>query len=321
MKNTSNKFNSNKSNAISFNSYTQLIMMYLRERMGEDCTMFSHTVRKNNGVELTGIVMKRKGHNISPTIYIDEHYHPDITIQEIEEIVEAIYQRIQEAALDEDLDLTGFVDFEKAKGKLVFKLISEKKNRQLLLQVPHKRFLDLAMVFYYPVQESPFNGKAAILVYNSHLKLWDIDEDELAEIAIENTPKLFPSEIESMEDMMKDILEKGFPEPMMQNTSAHVPMYVLTNRQKLNGAACMLYPNIIKEFAEKKGQDFYILPSSVHEVLLVPTESNTNKDSLLEIVTDINRTQVAEEEVLADAVYYYSRSKNKIILISEKILN
>ena len=93
---------------------------------------------------------------------------------------------------------------------------------------------------------------------------------------------------------------------------APLPMYVLSNQQKLFGAACMLYPGVLKEFAKKLQNDFFILPSSVHEIILVPAEKGTDKDTLREIVTDINRTQVAEDEVLADSVYYYNRDKEQI---------
>ena len=78
----------------------------------------------------------------------------------------------------------------------------------------------------------------------------------------------------------------------------------------------MLYPGVLKAFAEKLEQDFYVLPSSVHETILVPAGKGTDKDTLREIVTDINRTQVAEDEVLADSVYYYSRSKDQLIWIA-----
>ncbi len=78
----------------------------------------------------------------------------------------------------------------------------------------------------------------------------------------------------------------------------------------------MLYPEVLKNFSERLGQDFYVLPSSVHEVILVPVNSEADQESLRGIVTDINRTQVAEEEILADSVYFYSRNLNKILWLS-----
>ena len=85
--------------------------------------------------------------------------------------------------------------------------------------------------------------------------------------------------------------------------------------QKMNGAACMFYPGVLEDFGKKLGRDFYLLPSSVHEVILVPADETVSKEALWEIVTDINRTQVAEEEILADSVYYYDRKKDRILWI------
>ena len=110
-------------------------------------------------------------------------------------------------------------------------------------------------------------------------------------------------------ELLKEVWEQEVGETKM-------PMYVLTNKQKLYGAACMLYPGVLKGFAEKIGRDFYILPSSVHEVILVPADSNTDQEALCEIVTEINRTQVAEEEILADSVYFYNKKLDKVLWIS-----
>ena len=325
-----------KNTSIDFTSFKNMILEYLRQELGEDYTVFSHTVRKNNGIEMTGIVVKRSGCNASPTIYIDRLYHNNITEAEVKEAAELLNSDFRKAEMKEDMDLSGFLDFEKAGERLAFRLVNKEKNRELLKEVPYKTFFNLALVFYYSVQEPPFGGKAAILVHNTHMKLWNTNVDELFQIAFRNSPKLFPGEIEGMEEVIKDILAEGLRKDIPHNSTeqmeftqewmeeiltqmtqelagAKLPMYVLTNRQKFYGAACMLYPGILKEFAKKLGQDFFILPSSVHEVILVPAKDAADKDTLKEIVTDINRTQVAEDEVLADSVYLYSSSQDQIL--------
>ena len=101
----------------------------------------------------------------------------------------------------------------------------------------------------------------------------------------------------------------------MENDEDRIPMYVLSNRQKLQGAACMFYPDILKNFAEEKNSDLYILPSSIHEVILLPATEDMEKENLLEMVTEINKTQVQECDVLADSVYYYSRQSQQLMRI------
>ena len=98
----------------------------------------------------------------------------------------------------------------------------------------------------------------------------------------------------------------------MENDEDRIPMYVLSNKQKLQGAACMFYPDILKNFAEEKNSDLYILPSSIHEVILLPAVGDLEKEGLLEMVTEINKTQVQECDVLADSVYYYNRKLQQL---------
>lgn len=312
------------STSMNFTSFTQAVLNNLQEMLGENYSVFSQNVTKNNGVELTGVIAKRKGCNASPTIYINEFYHEGMVEQEIRQIADILYDDFQAAEFEDDVDLSDFITFETAKKKLVFKLVHGEQNRELLKLIPHRLFHNLAIVFYYTVQEAPFYGNAAILVYNTHMLRWGTDAEELYRIAMENTPVLFPSVIDSMQEVMRGILEEGLQEELKEEfppagqirEEMKMPMYVLTNRQKLYGAACMLYPGVLKAFGEQTGQDFYVLPSSVHEVILVPAGAGTDEASLREIVTEINRTQVAEDEVLADSIYYYNRSRDEILLIS-----
>lgn len=319
--------------SIDFTSFTQKILEILQKKLGADYTVFSHCVKKNNGMEMTGIVAKHTGHTTSPTIYINSLYREEMTEEEIIETADILCQEFQTSEFPEDVDLSDFAVFEKAKSRLAFKLIHAEKNKELLKNVPHRLFHNLAIVFYYVVKEPPFYGKASILVRDNYKKRWGISTDELMELTLKNTPELLPWVINDMEDVMREIFaesiksntgedfldEKWLDElisQMDEKQEKKIPMYVLTNKQKLYGAACMLYPEVLKKFAEKIKQDFYILPSSIHEVILVPANAGCDQQSLHEIVTDINRTQVAADEILADSVYFYSKSRDTVVWLS-----
>lgn len=326
-----------------FTSFTETILKIVQEKLPEEYEAYSRKIRKNNGIQLTGIVAKRAGSSTSPTIYIDEFFKEGIDWEEMEQIAEAISQDLQRAECNREIDMADFLQFEKARGRIAFKLVNAEKNRELLKLIPHKLFYNLAVVFYYAVQEAPFYGKAAVLIYNSHAKQWNTDTEELYKIALANTPILFPGIIEDMEGVMRAILKEEFVkdlagrrkdegeeneifsedwmnELVLQMTQgkneAEKSMYVLTNQQKLQGAACILYPGLLQEFADRMQQNFYVLPSSIHEVILVPGNMDADHTEFKQIVTDINRTQVAEEEILADSVYYYDRSLKKLVWIS-----
>lgn len=325
------------SKSINFASFTQIILAYLKEKLGEGYTVFAHNVKRNNGVELTGIVISRAGSNTSPTFYINEMYRDDITEKEVKETAKQLYQQFRKTEGKTEMDLSDFLDYKKIKDKIAVKLINAEKNEELLKSVPHKIFYNLALVVYYSVEETPFGGKGAILIYHTHRQQWKIEEEELLGEAIRNTPRMFPGKIESMGSVMQQIITSEFGRnfdekelsslgisleewtemffPVKKSGEKQVSMYVLSNHQKLYGAVCMLYPDLLKNFTYKMGQDCYILPSSVHEVILVPANETVNWKELREIVTDINRTQVSEEEILADCIYYYDRATDDILLL------
>ena len=140
---------------------------------------------------------------------------------------------------------------------------------------------------------------------------WNIVEEELYEAAYLNAPQLLPARIENMSQVLDGIFPPGLFEDM-------IPMYVLTNREKLFGASCMLYPDELKLFAEKTGSDLFVLPSSVHEVILIPEKSNLNPQSFLDIVAEINHSQVPEEEVLADSVFFYNKKEDALYLLDNR---
>lgn len=327
--------------SMDFTLFTATVVKGLQEKMGESFRIFSSPVKKNNGIELTGIIAEEKNCNTSPTIYIDDFYENYQNGVSLEAVIDALYRMFYQNRFSESVDLSNFTAYPKAKKQIAYKVVNYEKNWELLKQIPHKVIYNLALVYYYAVQEPPFYGKASILIQNQHLENWGIDLEELHRQAMENTPCMFPAQIENIEDVMLDMLnengKKGSPEPEdekeispeitgdkwidallmklredLEKDTERLPMYVLTNRQKLQGAACMFYPNVLKNFAENIDRNLFILPSSVHEVILLPDDAGTEKEALLDMVMEINRTQVAESEVLADSIYYYRKDSDKM---------
>lgn len=292
-------------------SFTNQVVDLLQEQLGDGYHVFPRKVIKNNGVTLTGIVARRENINSFPTIYIDDYYREDIKEEEVQGIVLKMADRLRLADLKQPVDLSGFVDFEKAKTRLSFKLINTEKNKELLTDIPSRPFFNLSIVYFYLIENPPFHGKATVLIRKSHMDAWNIVEEELYEAAYLNAPQLLPARIENMSQVLDGIFPPGLFEDM-------IPMYVLTNREKLFGASCMLYPDELKLFAEKTGSDLFVLPSSVHEVILIPEKSNLNPQSFLDIVAEINHSQVPEEEVLADSVFFYNKKEDALYLLDNR---
>ncbi len=265
-------------------------------------------VLKNNDTRLDALTFRTPDSDVSPTIYLNPFYQNYLNGADPRDIAEEIVHVWEGALPAATPDLSFFSDYEKVKPRLVYKLVNQKQNRELLSETPWCPFLDLAIVFYCLLSEDT-QGNATILIRSKHCEIWNVDAETLLTDAQENTPFLLAPEIRSMREMLPPLLF-----PPEADEDHFPPLYVLTNRLKLNGAACLLYDHLLQDFSERIDSDFYILPSSVHEVILMPAKSRTDDDALSSMVCDVNRTQVSSEEYLSDHVYFYSRSERQICL-------
>ena len=324
-----------------FNEFVNKIKSAMEEYFHDTAYISVQSVTKNNGIILQGIVITVKDNHVAPTIYVDGFYREYKNGRSLGTIVSEIISIYEKNQIGDNVDMNFFLNYETVKQTIMFKLINYQKNEELLKNVPHIKYLDLAIVFYSLLLNDTF-GSATILIHNSHLKLWNITQEELYQTAMENTPKVLKPKIHNMEEIMREMLldnlkreflesegeeQKDADEEMFENavdkmmesicTDKEIPMYVLSNQTKLNGASCILYQNTIKEFAQKKGDDFYILPSSIHEVILVPVKECKDPGRLPAMVREVNETQVMDEEVLSDGVYYYSCGRNNIVCYVE----
>ncbi|MBO5302479.1 MAG: hypothetical protein J6A92_00350 [Lachnospiraceae bacterium] len=295
-----------------FNNFCNTIQKDIQEMMGDNCLVEIHPVNKNNNHILHGLTIHENDCNIAPTIYLDYYYEDLLNGKSIQTIEQEIIEVYKKNKSSKNMDLSFFTDYQKVKSNIVYKLVHYEQNKELLKYVPHIQYLDLAIVFCCLMLNSP-GGNATILIYNHHLSMWNANVKQLYEIAKKNTPLLLPYEIESMESVLKSFCNEM---PIFSDVDtkelAVCPMYILTNKQKLFGASCILYENVLKEFANKVGQDLYILPSSLHEVILLPALEEYNMEHLTKMVKEVNASQVQEEEILADHAYYYSRETGMI---------
>ena len=201
------------------------------------------------------------------------------------------------------------------RSRIIFKLINTEKNRELLRDVPYIPFHDLSIVFQCLVSEERF-GNASILIHNVHLQLWKVNARELYECALENTPLLQGYELADMNTVLEEMKALGgIDDEEIEDMQQEVPMYVLSNKSRINGASCILYKDILKDFAMVVDKDLYVLPSSIHEVILLPSDGTQESEQLKEMVREINQSQVEKEEVLSDSVYYYRRSDDSFFCL------
>lgn len=209
-----------------------------------------------------------------------------------------------------------FLNFENIRRNIVYRLINTERNRELLEDIPHIEFMDLSIIFRCILTEKELSS-SSLLIYNMHLKLWDVTVEELYQIAGENTKKMEGYEIKTMTEVVQDIVKEEKPDEYdydecMKEFLESVPMYVLSNKNRIEGAACILYTNLIREFADEINSSFYIIPSSVHECLLLPFENLDESSEVKSMIKEINDKQVKPEEILSYSLYCYDKEEGKI---------
>jgi len=281
-------------------------------KLGPSYRIALQDIIKNNDTHLDGLTILSENSNISPTIYLNYYYDQYLAGKSLSCIYEDIMLSYREHAPKESIDISFFTDFTKVKNRIVFKLVNYDRNKDLLSKVPHIRYLDLAIIFNCFV-ESLIDGYATILIYHHHLSYWNISTEELYHLAMKNTPRLLPYHLQNMNDILVELLNTEQPD-WMNETFEPIPMYVLSNISKLHGSGCILYEDLLFQISQSLDSDFYILPSSIHEVLLIPVEHANSYAELSSMVREINNTQLSREEVLSDRVYFYSRHTGKVSL-------
>lgn len=298
-----------------YSEFKQHILADLQNRLGSDIHVHIQDIVKNNDTHLDGLTLLCTKYNLSPTIYLNHYFKQYEMGHSLSDIEEDILNTYQENCPSRNIDISFFTDYDKVKSRIVFKLVNYERNRELLQDVPHYRFLDLALIFNCLVESSP-SGSATILIHEHHLTYWDITRDDLYALAQQNTPKLLSYEIRNMTDVLKELFaDDEFAEmiPDSDISSEH-SMYVLTNRYKLNGSGCILYPNLLHDLAARLESDLLILPSSIHEVLIIPARNHSSPDELSDMVKDVNSSQLSREEILSDHIYYYSRENGQLTM-------
>lgn len=296
------------------------------ETRGEEKQVRCQEIMKNNSTKLVGITILDKACNISPTIYLNDLHEAYENGMRMEQVVDQVLSIYEKNKVDDPIDLDFFTQFDRVRDGIVYKLVHYEKNAELLESVPHMRYLDLAVVFYYIVSQGEM-GTGSILIRQEHLNAWKASREDVFCAAAKNTPRILSPEIKSMEEVLLEaLLEKKKMEPWNGELEMMIEdmkdreqegmsnMYVLSNHNKMFGAACILYRNVLKMFADQLHHNLFVLPSSVHEVILIPTQQGDDPQILAQMVKEVNGTQVKNEELLSDHVYYYDRATDEMHL-------
>lgn len=285
----------------------QLIRNALSKKLGDGYSISIRQVLKTNQ-KLDGLTILQEGNIISPAIYLDPFYQDLENGTSIDDVVKNILQIYSSTKMyPNHFDVTSIQNFGYVKGRLFVELVNRHLNQELLQDVPHSLFLDDFSVTVRCMLTIRTEENASFLVHNGHLGMWHIGQEELLVLAVQNTRELLGIDLRNMKEVIGELLPHSITEE-----TADTALWVMTNRKKLYGAATVLFDDALKDFADTHG-DFYVIFSSVHEVLLMPTPDSSSMDDITKMNQEVNAAQVQEDEILGTKAYYYSRDNGFVL--------
>lgn len=285
----------------------------------KDMKLEIRPVEKVN-VTLDGMNLVGEGDvTVTPTIYMNDMYEHYQKTEDLQQVLQKAAFKMEQAIKEAPVTFP-VIDFNTAKDNIVFQLVNTEQNQVMLRDTPNRPFQDLSIIYRWIVN-TDVEGIQSTVIHNSLAERLGISEEQMFQLAVENTRRMFPPTVKSMNDVIRDMFMKdGMPaeiaDMMIGEMPADQTMWVISNDRGINGAISMLYEDKLHGLAENLGNDLYIMPSSLHEVIAVST-SMGDPNELAQMVAEINMDQVALDERLSNQVYHYNKDLRRLSLATD----
>lgn len=306
-------------------SFAKKLIEILKSKFSRKLEFDYQCVLKTNDCIKPAILVREPEGYVAKTIYIDGLYkkHTEVGAN-LEEIAEGI-KNICEESSDFEKIITAelFAKMENLDfllgGNVMLKLVNKEKSETFLKGKTYIPFLDLAIVFYMTLTDGVDNSLGTVAIPEICSKEWGISLEDAYNKVLESTEKNYPIHRVTMKEFLIELLNDAFGDiEEIDKLDLAEDMYIQTNTQKINGSATLLYKNNLKRFCEEKGISYlYIIPSSQHEVILVPCKQQGDEQQLQQMIRDVNASQVQEHEVLSDSLYIYNYDTDMITIWNE----
>lgn len=303
---------------MSFEEFTDHILQEICVRADGAFQVKKHDVTQNNNVKQTGITVMKEGVDIEPCVYLDELYREyEADGMKLDEIVDEVYRLILKYEEDmPDVDISVFQNWETIRDDIYPKLVNAEQNKELLEKIPHRNFMDLAVVYYAIARDYAREDIGTILILNGHMEIWGQEEENLYQTAMRNMRADGEADFVTLESVVKHIL-RGITLPDDESKDLRRKnMYILTNHRRRFGAAEILDKKTLRTIADQIGDRFIVLPSSVHETIVLPPKEEAEYGRLADMVREVNDTQIDVEERLSYHVYVYSRDEEMLKIVA-----
>ena len=280
-----------------------------------------HQVMKNNDTALDAVVIRNGQESVTPHIYLADLFAEHQKGMPMETVMKNIAQIFQEHQNPEIPDVAAIIkDIEKVKELVIVQLINKENNQESLAHTPHwdMENTDLTAVLRIQVTTSE-RDTGTILVSDQMLSSWNTDADMLYQQALSNTMEQSPAKVASLMEIMFSMQGEGNPWQELQDCKMEpYDQYVLSNTTTCFGASVLLYPDVMNQLAQNAGDNLFILPSSIHELIIMRDTGEMSAEELQAMVACVNQEEVDPQEVLSDEVYYYNKDEHSLTMATSK---
>ncbi len=264
------------------------------------------TTIKNNDTKVTGLCIRVREENLTPTIYVAEYYKDYVNNKmDLEEIIKEVIDLRIKFRKEKKMDMNWIEDFDQVKGKIIPTFAGlEENNKAIMEMCPYVKILDMIMIFRIVVDiDGNDKGMGSIVVKDDMQNKWRVTTQTLFETALKNAKGSFKirSMFETVSNMVgsENVDKEVFKEDLM---------YVITNKSMMYGAAAIIDEEFMWDVYDKIGGDFYIIPSSVHELIALPfSKVDEDTDFINDMIKTVNKTQLEEKDVLSDHAYKFTK--------------
>lgn len=299
---------------MSYSEFIWRIIEGLKEKMGDGYHFTADVSLGNNSKAENFLMIKDVGSPVAPRIPMGPFYSR--CIQEGDKIpglVDEIEDLYRKNMICGSFDTASFTEWGCIRNNIRCCLRNRGMNTAMLSGIPHRDILDLSLT-YYTELSLPDGGFGTVHINNRHMDIWNVDENELYRTAVHNMEETKDAVLENITDITGRLMDAGGVGNLI-DADRITWMYVLGNKKRAYGAVQILNTGIMEEAAGILGDNFIILPSSIHEVILVPDACARELSYLKQMVKEINETELAPEEILSGHVYRYSRKKGARIAV------
>ena len=262
----------------------------------------------------TGLMVRKEGELLTPTINLNQLYEAYKTQPSV--TMETVCRKIADIVLEAPIqvDLKAILNYENVKDKLFIRVSSAETNKEVLEIVPHQLKEDLAITYHVAVGKNQ-DGLSSMLITNEMMKEYGVTQEQIHEDAMKSSPRVMVPEVSSIGVLIDEIYQKNIlmltPDERemlletLQESSEMPTFFVVTNTERIDGAGVIFYPEFMDNMGELLGNDFFILPSSIHQMLILPDDGQVDAEMLRDMVKEVNATQVAPAERLTNDVYHF----------------